>query len=286
MAHRRLLPENKGLYNVNPLYYIPKPHSLNDGIAKNLPKAYKKYYEELMQKPTAVHHIPVKEKYQRDPETGVVKRLQDDPPALIYPKAFHRGLWGGAAVIKGFSHPHLKLPRIPRYWIPKLEISVVYSEVLDLFITTAMTKRTIQLINKHYGFDHYLLQTPACDLRSDLALKIKRKILLSLDKKELPHTDPEKRDQVYNTYKHYLQKYDSEYIQWYGLKIHEAVQKMNFEEEKAQGPIEPLKHLYRKELIQELVDEQNQKLEPQEAASSEGTLSSIFTRLNPFKKSS
>ncbi|KAE8752697.1 hypothetical protein FOCC_FOCC000437 [Frankliniella occidentalis] len=284
MAHRRLLPENKGLYNLNKLYFIPKPHPLNDGIGRNLPNAYKKFYEELLQKPSAVHHIPVKERYQRDPETGVVKRLQDDPPPLFFPKAFHRGLWGGAAVIKGFSHPHLKLPRIPRYWIPKLEISVVYSEVLDLYITSAVTKRTIQLIHKHYGFDHYLLQTPACDLKSDLALKIKRKILLALDKNELPHSDPEKRDQVYNTYKHYLEKYDTEYIQWYGLKIHEAVQKMQYEEEKAKGPILPLKHLYRKEYLEELKAEQEQKQEAQPAVP-ENAITSMFNRLNPFKRS-
>lgn len=49
-------------------------------------------------------------------------------------------------------------------------------------------------------------QTPACDLKSDLALKIKRNILLALDKKQLPHKNPEKREQVYNTYKHYLEK--------------------------------------------------------------------------------
>lgn len=86
------------------------------------------------------------------------RRGQDDPPPVIYPKAFHKGLWGGAGILKGFSHNNPKLERFPKYWAPEYETSVVYSEVLDLFMTTIVTKRTIQLIHKHYGFDHYLLQ--------------------------------------------------------------------------------------------------------------------------------
>lgn len=270
--------------NLHKLYYVPKRHPLNEGFGKHLPAAYRKYVDELNQKPSAVHHIPPKEKYRRDPVTGVVTRLQDDPPPILYPKSFQKGLWGGAGILKGFAHPRVKEEEIPWYWVPKFETSVVYSEVLDIFITTVVTKRTIQLIHKHKGFDHYLLQTPACDLRSDLALKIKRNILLALDKKELPHTDPEKREQVYNSFRHYLQKYDSEYIQWYGLKIHEAIHKMLDEQEKAKGDPQPLKHFYRQQFIQELKEEASRKVEEEPSTSS--TLTSILGRFNPFKRKS
>ena len=53
-------------------YFTPKPHALNDGVGKNLPAAYKRYYLELHEEPSAVHHIPEKGKYKRDPDTGVV----------------------------------------------------------------------------------------------------------------------------------------------------------------------------------------------------------------------
>lgn len=278
MAHRRLIPQNKGVYNLSKFYYFPKSHPLTDGIGRNLPAAYKRYYEELNQNPSAVHHIPVKEKFARDPNTGFVTRLQDDPPNIFYPKAFHKGLWGGAGIVKGFNHPHVKLPRLPKFWSPKFETSVVYSEVLDLFMTTIMTKRTIQLIHKYYGFDHYLLQTPACDLKSDLALKIKRNILLALDKNDLPHTDPEKRQQIYDTYKHYLKKYDSEYIEWYGLSIAEAVLKFEFDQEKARGKPQPLKLHYRHEFLKELQEDARNEVKP---VTPESRLTSFFDKINP-----
>lgn len=50
-----------------------------------------------------------------------------------------------------------------------------------------------------------LFQTPACDLQSQLAFKLKRKMLLSLLKKDLYPDDPVKREDVYNTYKKYLE---------------------------------------------------------------------------------
>lgn len=47
-------------------------------------------------------------------------------------------------------------------------------------------------------------QTPACDLQSLLAFKLKRKMLLSLMNRDLYPNDPVKREDVYNTYKKYL----------------------------------------------------------------------------------
>lgn len=51
---------------------MPKPSELNDGRGRNLPAAYKRFFMELIQEPTAVHHIPEKRKYIRDPDTGIV----------------------------------------------------------------------------------------------------------------------------------------------------------------------------------------------------------------------
>lgn len=49
-------------------------------------------------------------------------------------------------------------------------------------------------------------------------------------------------------------QYDSDFIEWYGLKIHEAVLKMEFENEKACGAPQPLKVQYRQEFLEELRD--------------------------------
>jgi len=48
------------------------------------------------------------------------------------------------------------------------------------------------------------LQTPACDLRSILALKLKRQILIALADKTLYPNDPNKRTEVYSKYEQYL----------------------------------------------------------------------------------
>lgn len=47
-------------------------------------------------------------------------------------------------------------------------------------------------------------QTPANDLQSLLALKLKRKMLYSLFDKDLYNDNPTKQEEVYNKYKHYL----------------------------------------------------------------------------------
>ena len=50
----------------------------------------------------------------------------------------------------------------------------------------------------------YFFQTPACDLRSKLALKLKREILIALADKTLYPNDLTKQQEVYDTYKEYL----------------------------------------------------------------------------------
>jgi len=53
--------------------------------------------------------------------------------------------------------------------------------------------------------DASYLQTPACDLKSLLALRLKRKILTALADKTLYPDDPEKHAEVYDKYKQYLE---------------------------------------------------------------------------------
>ncbi|GLH14041.1 Uncharacterized protein GBIM_18478 [Gryllus bimaculatus] len=95
--------------------------------------------------------------------------------------------------------------------------------------------------------------TPACDLQSDLALKLKRKLLTALNNKDLNHESQEKNEMVYEKYKQYLSKYTAEEIEWYGLTMEEALTKYNQEKED-RTTIEPLKLQYRLDLIQELLD--------------------------------
>lgn len=100
--------------------------------------------------------------------------------------------------------------RVAHYWVPVLKRMVVKSEVLNTHLSVTVTDRTIRLINDHYGFDHYLLKTPACDLVSMLALKLKKQILIELMNgcQRLSY-DPVKQKQIYEEYKTYLSSVSS-----------------------------------------------------------------------------
>lgn len=105
----------------------------------------------------------------------------------------------------GFQKRDLRRRRVPHYWVPVLKRTVVKSEVLNTHLSVTVTDRTISLINDHYGFDHYLLKTPACDLVSMLALKLKKQILAELVNgcPRYAH-DAVKQAEIYEEYKTYL----------------------------------------------------------------------------------
>lgn len=105
----------------------------------------------------------------------------------------------------GFQKRDPRRRRVPHYWVPVLKRTVVKSEVLNTHLSVTVTDRTISLINDHYGFDHYLLKTPACDLVSMLALKLKKQILIELMNgcPRYSH-DPQRQQEVYEEYKTYL----------------------------------------------------------------------------------
>ncbi|XP_044592198.1 39S ribosomal protein L28, mitochondrial [Cotesia glomerata] len=267
----------------NRLYYFPKPTRWSKGVGAALPEAYKKFWREWKnQQPAAVHYIPDTRKYYFDEQLGMPVRVQNIPLRLMYPKELDKGIWGGEAVVQGFLKKSQKKRRVAKFWVPRLHKSVVYSEVLDKHIRTVVTSRTIDLINEHYGFDHYLLKTPACDLRSLLALKLKRLILTALADKTLYPDDSEKREEVYNQYKEYLTAYTREEIEWYGLTYAEAVKKF-FEIERSKEVITPLKIKYRSELIAKLKEAKIAEAVDVEVEKPETT--SWLDKVNPFSKS-
>lgn len=51
---------------------------------------------------------------------------------------------------------------------------------------------------------NFLFQTPACDLKSEMALKIKRELLKSLLKRTYYPDDPKKHQLIFEDYNSYL----------------------------------------------------------------------------------
>ncbi|XP_021193373.1 large ribosomal subunit protein bL28m [Helicoverpa armigera] len=253
------------------------------GIASELPVAYKKFWREWkILKPAAVHYIPQEGKWKRDDLTGEILPIQNVPLPLKYPAEINEGLWGGEAVVKGFQKRDPRRRRVPHYWVPVLKRTVVKSEILNTHLSVTVTDRTISLINDHYGFDHYLLKTPACDLVSMLALKLKKQILIELMNgcPRYAH-DPQRQKEVYEEYKTYLSSYTPEEIEWYGLSWYEALCKLAKQKEAANKPV-PLKNMYRKNLVEKLkaagID--STKTSPEEISNTTSWLS----KMNPFGK--
>lgn len=115
-----------------------------------------------------------------------------------------------------------------------------------------VTDRTIRLILDHHGFDHYLLKTLACDLRSQLALKLKQRILNDLQNGCPGWNDnPQRQKEIQKEYGKYLENYTPEDIEWYGLNWDEAIKKMR-QLIDAENPVVPHKILFRSRLIEQL----------------------------------
>jgi large subunit ribosomal protein L28 len=119
-------------------------------------------------------------------------------------------------------------------------------------MSMVVTDRTIRLIHENYGFDHYLLKTPACDLRSTLALKIKRNLLHNIrDGCPAWAHDEARQKELLSLYGKYLEQYTPEEIEWYGLTWYEAISKIG-KQLSAQNPILPYKMIFREKLIEQL----------------------------------
>ncbi|XP_065210944.1 large ribosomal subunit protein bL28m [Planococcus citri] len=238
-------------------YTRPAKNIFFKQIYKNLPEEYRKFYLEWKdQIPKPVHYIPKEGMYEKDPNTGEVKLVQNFAIPLSDSPQMDDGIWGGESIIQGFRrtyHPKFRkidLGPAPKFWLPNLHRGVVYSEVLDKHVACILTHRAINLINEHFGLDHYLIQTPACDLRNLLAIKLKRKILLALRDETLYPEDEDKRQEILDEYKPYLDKFTHEEIEWYGLTLEEATKKLRFAQIQSQEKPVPLKQIYRKEFLE------------------------------------
>lgn len=252
----------------------PSPFS----VAARLPAVYLKFQEQLNAPPAPVHYIP-EPKWKIDPETKHKKRFENVPIPLKFPKEMDKGLWGGEAVVQGFVKEKLKRRRMPKFWVPELKRSIVYSEILNKYMSVTVTERTLSLIDKHYGFDNYILETPVQDLKSQLALDIRRHMLLALANKEGHHEDPEKQQKVFEKYQKFA--IPKEEAEWFGLSMREAIKKQRILEEGKKRV--PLKHEYRRKFIEEL--KAHKESESIFQISGEGSSArSWLSRLNPFGK--
>ena len=109
---------------------------------------------------------------------------------------------------------------------------------------------------------------------------MKRTLLLALVKKDfLPH-NPEKRDQLLEKHKKHI--LPEEEVEWYGLTISEAIEKLE-KTEVAENHVErkPLKFQFRDEFIEQL--KENGVPEPDPVTLSPSSLLGRLSSLNPFQ---
>ncbi|XP_055837774.1 39S ribosomal protein L28, mitochondrial [Episyrphus balteatus] len=275
------------------LHGFKRPTRFEKGLGAELPEAYKKFWREWkLTKPAAVHYIPKEGEWERDDITGEIKPIQDQALPLIDVPEANEGIWGGEAIVKGFQkrNPHKR--RVPHFWVPVLKRSVVHSQVLDQYISTVVTERTLNLIHECQGFDHYLLKNPACDLRSTLAFKLKRKILVAL-LNGCPDLsgNPAEQKRILNEYKKYLEAYTPEEIDWYGLTYQEALRKLQAQI-RAENPIVPHKVEFRLKLIEQLKNAgikeaggvEEGKGDETEALQLDSPSTNWLSKINPFGK--
>ncbi|XP_066146888.1 large ribosomal subunit protein bL28m [Euwallacea fornicatus] len=277
---------SKAVKSVKTLGLFQKPGLFDRGVGALLPQAYKKFYKEWKEtEPSAVHYIPEEGKWKRDELTGEVRPVQNIPIPLLYPKEYNNHMWGGEAVVQGFQKRDPRRRRVPHFWIPVLKRSVVHSEVLDTYFSVIVTNRTINLVNSNYGFDHYLLKTPACDLKSLLPLGLKRKVLKELEAGCPKLNDrPQLQREILQKYGKYLEAYTSEEIDWYGYSYTEACNRFKKQMEE-QHTVVPLKHIYRTELIDKLRAASIEEAMDKSLKSSESGLGATWLKkMNPFTK--
>lgn len=201
---------------------------------------------------------------------------------MMIPTEAQNQMWGGEGVIRGFQKRTPYKRRVPHFWIPVLRRSVVRSEVLNEHLAVVVTNRTMNLIHDCHGFDHYLLKTPACDLKQLLPLRLKRRVLETLQA-GCPNWagNPSKQQQLVAEYKKYLDQYTAEEIEWYGYTFREAMTKLEKKIEEETLDI-PHKLIFREKLLEHL---KNAGIaEAQGDASTDETTKSWMAKLNPFAK--
>ncbi|XP_071950430.1 large ribosomal subunit protein bL28m-like isoform X2 [Antedon mediterranea] len=213
-----------------------------------LPAAYFKYLPKG--DPPVLHWRQEPGIWKKDPKTGEKVRVNNVPVNVVYPRLSQVGLWGGEGVIKGYAKAHKTRGfRYPRTWKPFITTRKIYSEILDKVFEIQCTLRALNKIDEAFGLDHYILKTPPEELNSLLGMILKRHMLLALARKDMYPNDPEKKDMIYEKYKHYEVPEDEAI--WVGLTRGEAVtlyRKLLPPQEK----VRPLKDVYTEELLSKL----------------------------------
>lgn len=86
------------------------------------------------------------------------KIIRDRPIPVVYPHQSHLGIWGGEGVIDGLVKKGKFRSPVPKFWVPSLHRSVVYSEILDKYFSVVVTVKALRLIDEFHGLDSYLLK--------------------------------------------------------------------------------------------------------------------------------
>ncbi|CAG5123137.1 unnamed protein product [Candidula unifasciata] len=249
----RLLP-HKGTW-INFWRATPYKYKWTQEEEEILPQHYKDRCKEFMTRdPIPVHWRPDTRRYRVDEDTGERIPIVNAAIPIVYPQECNTGLWGGEGIIFGYYRKidrkrQKRLPTLPRIWRPCLTKRVLYSEILDRWMSITITKRTLYLIDENFGLDFYILKTHEVDLCSKLGITLKREMLLALARKSMYPDDPVKRDKIYNRYKEFV--IPEEEAEWIGLDTHVAVEKAQKQIAEKSKPV-PLKDLYLVELVKRL----------------------------------
>jgi len=219
------------------------------GLRGEMPRHYRDYHHQWRKGPQAhIHSRPPTARFEKD-EWGEIHPVQTPRIYVVYPEAFHKGLWGGEGVVKGLlkrkdgNHRNF-VPPAAKYWWPTLFEGVVHSELLGRHIEMVVTKRGVRLVDEASGFDHYLLSTPVNEVYATGLLRIKRELLLALAGDSLPDS----LQRRYGRHRVPLEEAD-----WHGLTLGEAsLKQTRLLAQREEAAREPAKAKLRRELLQEL----------------------------------
>jgi large subunit ribosomal protein L28 len=125
---------------------------------------------------------------------------------------------------------------------------VLYSEILDANMLFVVTERAMRLVDDACGLDYYLLKTPEIDFGSQLALDLKRLLLIKLAKGDYHQGDGERHRYVREKYSEFVLPLEE--AEWVGLDLNAACRKQQDTEDNSRSV--PLKYIYEKQLLEEL----------------------------------
>lgn len=246
-------------------------------IFERFPAHYRRFLEDMKRKPAPVHYKPPAEKFIRHPVTQEIIRTEERPIPVAYPRECQEGIWGGEGIVPGYA-PN-SVGYYVKFFTPELRRVILYSEILDKYMRVTVTERTMILINEHFGFDLYILKTPVQDLHSQLALDLRRKMLLALARKDLYPDNPEKQKEILEKYKEFI--VSEEEADWFGLTLWKAERKLMDYEDALPKP-KPLKYQFLNDFLEELKLKEAEKKQQEATA---GQQESWVSRLNPFRRS-